>query len=148
MRKVIYIIMLSVLSFSAFAGNSRVYTVYQQLIRANGFKPIPLYIDNSDMSLNASTNHRSITVTSGLINSVTTNELAFVLGHELGHIRYNNGEKGADIASLSLGRRAGYNTCSGGIKYFKRLIRRYGDSGDSAHPRNSIRIKYIQNSCR
>lgn len=117
----------------------RIDVVYQRLSQVTGVY-VPLQISN-DSSLGAWTNGRKIVVTAGLARSVTSNEMAFVLAHEISHILYGLDELGADRGAIDIANSAGYNACTGGTKFFRRLLALYGDQSDNAHPLTSLRLR-------
>lgn len=94
---------------------------------------------------NAEYFNRTVEISRGLLNEVRNeDEIALVLGHELGH--YINGPRGsyhkreydADRTGARLARRAGYNVCKG-----TGLLRRWNDTADYSHPSSRNRIKRL-----
>jgi predicted Zn-dependent protease len=124
----------------------RLEKTYNTLNAKVGLSNIKLKVASGDRSLNAWTNGSSITVTEGLL-SVPSNEFAFVVGHEMAHIVYGSDEAYADSMSVKILQASGkYNACSGGVGFFKRLLRVDGDTGGGLdpHPKTSVRLKMIQ----
>lgn len=127
-------------------NTNKLTSVYNTLNYKVGLSNIKLYIDTKDNSLNAGTNGTYIRVAKGLL-SVPIDEFAFVVGHEMAHIVYGSDEAYADSMSVNILKASGkYNACKGGVGYFKRLLRTYGDTGGGSdpHPKTSTRLKTIQ----
>lgn len=115
-----------------------------------------LVIINDD-TINAWTDGTSVVITTGMLKfTKTDSEIAFILGHELGHVLlgHTNGvepifptmnEINADKYGAYLAIRAGYNLCAGKV-IWQRMTDTYGDSDsstDGIHPSNSTREKSL-----
>jgi len=100
--------------------------------------------------VNAWTNGSYIAITTGMLKFLHNNdEIAFVLGHELGHVLLGHTslpddlgpqihESNADKYGAYLAIRAGYDICAG-KKVWDRMIEKYGAmtaSSDDIHPGN------------
>lgn len=81
--------------------------------------------------------------------------VAFIMGHELGHIAHHDNEssnkpgmeKNADLFGVALLQKAGMNSCAG-ADIFRLLQKKYGDGdGDGVHPKNSERARYVDEAC-
>lgn len=126
--------------------NPRLENTFNTLNTRVGLHNVKLKVARGNKGLNAWTDGSSITVTEGLL-SVPSNEFAFVVGHEMAHIVYGSDEAYADSMSVKILQASGkYNACSGGVGFFKRLLREDGDTGGGLdpHPKTSVRLKMIQ----
>ena len=103
-------------------------------------------------NLNAYTDRQDVYITTAMLEYIeNTDELAFLMGHELGHIidfKYNNhiwigppSETRADIIGLHVANNAGYKGCKGAGLFF-RLHQDFGDNKSHSHPMNSKRFMY------
>lgn len=103
-----------------------------------------------DEQINAWTDGDSVYITTGMLNfTKSSDEIAFVLGHELGHIVLGHflcseefistiNERNADKYGAYLAIRAGYNVCAG-KDIWKRMVDQYGageGASDGIHPPN------------
>lgn len=104
-----------------------------------------------DSRPNASTDGRTITVNTGMLSFVANkDQMAIVIGHELGHIAHGDSnhrpsfqaEYAADSYGVSLANRRGYNGCHG-IEIWKRL----GDDMDYQHPSSRSRYERLAQQC-
>lgn len=113
--------------------------IYNRLSDGHG----PRLEYSSSGEFNAYNNGETIVVMQGLMSRVNTNEMAFVLGHELGHSHGNgsgwSGEYGADRYGVRLATSKGYNACAAAKSFFKKLP----DVASSDHPSPSDRIKHL-----
>lgn len=119
------------------------------------FGDVRLVVDVSGADI-AKTDGYTITITTTFLKNIEgTDELAFILAHELAHIydiRVNSKfipskarEKYADLQALKYMKKAGYDVCKAPNR-FKRLMKKYGDSKGITHPKLSERIRYL--SCK
>jgi predicted Zn-dependent protease len=141
----LFLIYFSVM-LAAGPSNPKLENTYNTLNVKVGLQNIKLNVAKGDFSINAWTNGSSITVTEGLL-AIPPNEFAFVVGHEIAHIRYGSDEAYADAMSVKILQASGkYNACAGGVGFFKRLLRVNGDTGGGSdpHPKTSVRLKTIQ----
>ena len=137
----------------------KIKTVYND----SAFDSVRLIIVGTD-GINAFTDMKHVYVTKGLLDVVaSTDELALVLGHELGHIKDYNAlsdverakwflgdykqsqahERVADEYGLLYANKAGYKGCAGAEFFFK-LLNRYGEIPyNSTHPTNASRLSRL-----
>lgn len=116
---------------------------YSQLIKANHLtNPPRLVIINADID-NAYSDGRDIVVYTGLLKHATYSNVAFVLGHELGHhylqhkmSNWSN-EYAADKAGYVYAEHAGYNACKAAD-----ILKSWPDSSKS-HPGGLDRYKAL-----
>lgn len=117
--------------------------VYEHLIAANHitFAP-PLYIIK-DNSVNAFSSSNKIGINTGMLRYTRNrDELARVLGHELGHKALHHEESNvpneyaADRMAAIYMRGAGYDVCKGAA-----LLKRRGSNGGSNHPADIDRYR-------
>jgi len=147
----ISLLLISSLCFSG-VSYQKAQQIFKRLTQSSGVH-VSLSL-NRDSDLNAWADGRGVHVNSGLLKSTNVNELALVLGHELGHIKNGDlsrsGSKSmelrADVTGMGIANRAGFNGCAG-ITYFVKLQRLYGDDGGSEHPDNSTRINKLRGMC-
>lgn len=126
---------------SAFAAVSvkQVESVYTKLIQANNLKNVQLYIVKSP-EINAMNVNQGegIVVYTGMMKFIKNNdELAMVLGHELGHNLWHS-EARADEYGAKYAIKAGFNYCKGAL-LFKSKEFKYGDY--PIHPPGAERWK-------
>lgn len=115
---------------------SRVYSVYNKLVRANHVRKLPIYVKSgilSTCSLACTDGHQIIVSTELLSYVKNDDELAGVIGHEMGHALYRE-ELKADIVGLHYAKKAGYGYCKA-AQFLKGL------KGDREHPEGNIRYK-------
>lgn len=141
LKNIIFFVILAIGSCASSFAN-RAESVYNQLNNRIGLS-VPIQVD-SDNWIGGWTDGSKIVVTSGLMRIATINEVAFVIAHEMAHIIYGSSEMGADLRAIGIMNSAGYNACTGGSRFFKRLIAMYGDQQDSAHPLTSVRLKVFR----
>ncbi len=137
--------------------------IYNQVVRATGqggAVPSTLRIDPAGV-INAYTTSDGITVYRGLLNIMTKDELALVLGHEVAHFVLGHvflpienqtkdniriEEMQADKYGAFLAQRAGYSVCQG-REFFRMLNRMYGDNQDQDHPDFAFRYDQLDINC-
>ena len=110
--------------------------VYEKLVKANGIKKLPLYVRSvgEGNCRFACTNGISITITDELLSVIDNeDELAGVLGHEMGHAIHHD-EMKADILGLDYAEKAGYNRCVAA-----QLLKKWG--ADDDHPDGGTRYR-------
>lgn len=140
-------LLLLVISCNSYAmsfGQAQV--IYQKLVAANGISIYPgLYLD-PDSAPNASSSPMRIDVTAGMLRFVrNADELALVLGHELGHytLHHTGSTPSREFAADRLGAqyedRAGYNHCRG-----VQVLYRFHDKADSTHPDSDDRYSRLR----
>jgi Zn-dependent protease with chaperone function len=120
-----------------------VYEVYNKLTKANNFLYPPyLKIKDSNVS-NASSEGRWIVITTAMLRDIKNkDELARVLGHELGH-HYNHhifpskaNEYDADRKAIEYMEKAKYNKCIAA-----ELFKRRNSGVSKHHPSDRDRLK-------
>lgn len=130
-------------------------SVYERLAVNAGAPMVPLVVLDSPI-VNAWTDGQSITVTTGFLAIVRNNdELAMVLGHEMGHvlagdiIHGNDGvddrykEALADKTGAFIMMRAGFNECRG-KEIFRTFIKLFGDDAAAmGHPDYAFRLNQL-----
>ena len=146
MFKIIITLLLSFAISTSYAmtGGSA-YSIYKQIIQANGMKKYPTLVIVKSKVNNAYSGGGKIVVFSGLLRAVAnSDELALVLGHELGHYTLGHmmsspaHEYAADKLGAQYMSRAGYNICRGAYYHAKR------HNKDSAtHPASYKRYKAL-----
>ncbi len=140
----VFLLLFSMNSYAMSFGQAQV--IYQKLVAANGISIYPgLYLD-PDSSPNASSTPMRIEVTAGMLRFVhNADELALVLGHELGHyvLHHTSSTPSREFAADRLGAqfedRAGYNHCSGA-----QVLYRFHDEADSTHPASDERYARLR----
>lgn len=153
--KIFLLIFLTVISFNINAYNyfkgkqelsGSTATILDKLWKATGSKknkPKLIIVNNPE--INARTTGNAIIVYTGMLNAVGgTNELAAVIGHEIGHIMLGhvvrNPEMDADVYGVTLANKAGYNGCT--VRNFMKVMASIekGDPGDGIHPPWLVRL--------
>lgn len=137
--------------------------IYGKIVRATGQGGgIPQTLNISNLNIiNAYTTTEGITIYRGLLNMMTKDELALVLGHEVSHFVLGHvflppatqtkdniriEEMQADKYGAVLAIRAGYNVCDGRA-FFKMLNATYGDNQDQDHPDFAFRYDQLNLNC-
>lgn len=150
---------------NARVSQTDVQTIMKNITAQTGDTNIKIIYDSStDINAYASCGN-TITVTKGAMDELSTDEMAFVLGHELGHIKlghvphknflghctggnyvWKNSEADADRFSLAVISKAKYDACKGGSGFFMLLSRKYGNLGGPAdpHPTNKFRLQQVE----
>lgn len=115
----------------------------------SGVKFPALVVDESD-EINAYTDGKTVTITTAMLEFLQTDdEMAIILGHEIGHVMLGHllnwdipvisptiNESNADRYGVYLALRAGYDPCAGEALW-QRMIDKYGHetvSLDNIHP--------------
>lgn len=124
--------------------------IFTKVLAASGLNvnEHKLYID-SDPSPNAYTDYTNVYIHVGMLEFVKSDdELAAIIGHELGHIYDHkvNGhewqghpsEARSDVLGIQFANKAGYKGCALGELFF-RIFNTYGDSYPNSHPQRSER---------
>lgn len=121
---------------------------YRHIIFINGYKNPPALLYNKlDNTMNAAyiPAINSIIWNKGATKFVKNKEeVAWILGHELGHWENKNGstwktEMAADKSGVAISKRAGYNGCKGA-----KLLVRFGKESDKYHPSGVNRWKSLK----
>lgn len=147
MKKIILALVL--LCFTAVAQASISWslakTVYYKLITSNKFSVSPKLILNPNSAIQAKAYVNAIYVYSGMLKSVrNADEMAWVLGHELAHIKLwhtssgHPNEYAADKFGVRLANNAGYNGCKGA-----RILLRWNLPDALTHPSSVKRFKAL-----
>ncbi len=142
---------------------NQIQTIFDKLAVNSGTTHIlPLIVLKTPMA-NAWTDGKNITITTGLLNIINGNddELAMVLGHEMGHVinydlehgamemilnyqidnRYK--EAAADKMGAYIMMRAGFNECNG-YSIMMKFKEAFGDdAGAEGHPDNAFRADQL-----
>lgn len=147
MRKFFISLLLLTLPSLCFAISvSEAQRIYKKIVSINAIRNAPqLRVSNSN-EVNASYNGHYIVVNAGMLRFVrNADELAFILGHELGHFMHGDSsskpavEYLADVKGAYLAKRAQYNMCK--ARY---VLLRFNDPGSSTHPPSYQRFKRIR----
>lgn len=145
MRKLILAISLCVISAMSFATSKQdAVEIYDNILKANNIKIHPSLEFSSSSEINAYQSGYTITLNQGILNATNKNELALVIGHELGHfmlhhLRSNHSnEYAADAAGAYYASKAGYSMCKG-----KELFKKFKKGGSDTHPDPVNRYKRI-----
>lgn len=115
--------------------------IYQRLVKTNHIWFAPKLVLSNSSEINAENRGYTIAIYKGMLKWVRNDaEMAFVLGHELGHSY--DGNRDSELAADSYGAkviiRAGYNKCMGA-----RVLARLHDKGDSVHPPSDYRVQHL-----
>jgi len=127
--------------------------IYYRIVIANNIGNAPVLVYDPNESVNAMTiideGEGVIIVYKGLLDEVKNDdELALVLGHELGHWLHRGTQKPyyAEYDSDRWGAyamdQAGYNHCTGA-----NLLWRFGNTSSGTHPAGSDRFLAITRTC-
>lgn len=139
--------------------NLQVQEVYQKLYVHSGLRSKPSLIILNSSIINAWTDGEQVTITTGLLNIMKTqDEVALVLGHELGHIinydilhdameqylkvplNQSYKEASADKVGAFIMMRAGFDICKGSV-IMKTFRDNFGsDAAADGHPDNAFRV--------
>ncbi len=124
---------------------AQTYKIYDTINKANGFRFVPLLIFSESMEANASCDGGILTVNRGMLSFVrNSDEMAIILGHELGHCLAGDPqstperEYRADYRGSIYVAQAGYNVCRG-----MQVMLRFNDPGSKTHPPSKDRYKRI-----
>lgn len=140
----------------------RVQDIYHKLVIATGraSEVPPLYVVESDEA-NAYTDGSSVVILTGMLK-ITKNddEIATILGHEIGHVLLehtgklstNNPREQVVLESMAdkIGAyymmRAGYDICKG-REIWRTFLEKYGDSLGGDHPDDAYRYEQLNVQC-
>jgi Zn-dependent protease with chaperone function len=124
--------------------------VYNHLIKANGFHLAPKLGLEMNPYPNARASFARITITSGMLKFVhNKDELALILGHELGHFTRidlsstPSHEFAADKLGAVYADVAGYNHCTGVA-----VLKRFNDRASKTHPDSDERYNRLKCAAR
>lgn len=117
--------------------------VYSRLVTVNHITNAPpLYVSPTNIA-NAWSNPYGITITAGMLKFANNkDELARLLGHELGHFTLHHhtssiaNEYAADRMAAIYMTPSGYNVCRGAL-----LLKRRGSDGGNDHPADILRYR-------
>ncbi len=133
---------LFIASAEASVSPDRVQNIYTKLTAANSLPVSHIYVKEGVVSWCsvACALGPDIIVSTELLDSAENEEeVAFIIGHELGHISHlGESEMDADIFGLDYINKAGYNGCKG-AQILKTFM------GDKKHPDGTIR--YANTKC-
>ena len=128
--------------------------VFQRLEQVN-YSSAPLWYDDSD-EVNAEATITGVHINKGMLQFLDNeDQLAEILGHELGHLHYGDiwhkhtkyMESRADLYGFELSKAAGFNACNGAeVLHNFEVV--FGDEDSNTHPRNSIRYDALEKYCR
>ncbi len=125
--------------------------IFKQLEQKAGVFNVPLVLKHTD-EVNAETDGNQVIINSGLLLFVDNKEeLALVLGHELGHIKAHGvggkqAEYNADAYGASLIASGGYSACKG-REFFRKMAKYHGNESSSSHPKNLDRYNKLGAYC-
>lgn len=136
MRKLVVAIALFVVTTASHAVTyNQAQEVFKILLKANHLSNIPLSYSPSS-EVNAYSTGHSVVILKGMLRDLRNeDELALILGHELGHIKLHHHsstvahEYAADHEGGIYMKIAGYNVCHGGRAYV-----RWNDPLSDDHP--------------
>lgn len=131
------------------------HVTYNKIKAASGFKTSAELVILPNADLRAYTNHRHIYMSQGFLDFLkSTDELAVILGHELGHIYQSHtfrtplepiaAEAESDRLGYLWASNAGYNACAIS-ETFLRMGNTYGNHKTKTHPTNLSRV--AANAC-
>lgn len=126
-------------AYSSNTGQAR--QIFHKIVAANGFKNNPILVFSTSDIENASSGWY-VTLNYGMLRMVSnSDELAFVIGHELAHAKTKHAnsswaeELKADRIGLQYMQNAGYNRCMGA-----KLLLKFGKASAS-HPSGAQRYQ-------
>ena len=111
---------------------------------------------SSSKEVNAHASWSGIYINQGMLEFLDNeDELAEILGHELGHIHYGDVwqthykamETRADIYGFNLAKAAGFNACNGAEVMHKFEIV-FGNRVNNTHPQNRVRYDTLEKFCK
>lgn len=128
--------------------------VYHRLCVANNGCPNLRIIRSRE--INSMATKGEIIIFTGMLKFLDNrDQLALVLGHELGHVHNGdphnfwhtfNMEYHADQYGAYLASKAKFNRCKG-VKYFNKTMKYFGDGTSVGHPMNSLRLQRVNYDC-
>lgn len=144
-KKIMILMLFTCSSYAMTFGQAQ--AIYVKLCANNGFTKHPVLTLNPTSEVNASYFGNTIMVNKGMLTYVhNADELALIIGHELGHYAKRNAtltdyqaEYGADADGAIYAAKAGYNRCIGA-----KAILRFHDPDSSDHPASIKRYNRIK----
>ena len=122
-------------------------TIYNNILKANGFWAAPKLVILGSNEVQAENRGVTIVLYKGLISYVRNDhELALVLSHELAHGKLwhrgssHRNEYAADKLGMVYMKKAGYNGCLGA-----KILLRFNKSASSTHP--AAKDRYNKTGC-
>ncbi len=150
LRKIILGALL-MLSSNVFASVSfqEAQIIFKQLETKAGIN-VPLVLVKTN-EVNAATDGYKIKINTGMLRFLDNKEqLALVLGHEIGHIKTNGWGKRweftADAYGAALASSVGYSACKG-REFFRKMVKRFGNYPSTSHPKNGDRYNKLAVFC-
>lgn len=149
MLKILTGLILSAICFSSYASvsPSEAMQVYKNIIKKNGLTNYPeKVVFLKRVGANAATTGRVLVITTGLLKMVNKDELAWTLGHELGHKHQfilsssKSQELGSDEYGMVYSKKAGYDACKGAKIHLKL-------NDEASETRPSSRERYNRIKC-
>lgn len=135
------IFLLLLISFNSYAMSFKhVQQIYIRIALANGFNVPPIFLEYNS-NVNAHATWGGVYINSGMLSYVQNDdEMALVLGHELGHYKLGHwrstpkNEYAADYQGSIYMARAGYRICRGA-----QALRRFHSPDSDTHPASEKR---------
>ncbi len=152
MKQLLIGILFTTMGFSAQAMSfSNVKIIYMKLVLHNFPGGAPMLSLDKSRDPNADEGEGVIHVTAGMLTFARNNdEMALVLGHELGHFAHHDTEGShpsieylADAAGARFEDATGYNHCVGA-----QVIYRFHDKADATHPASDERYRRLTKGCK
>lgn len=125
--------------------------IYRKVVIANHLKNVPnlRVVPSNTQNAYFDKSNNEIVVFTGLLRGANDSQIAFILGHELGHFSRNDHggytydkkrnwgmEEGADEYGYKYSQNAGYSPCE-----IAKIMHGWG--GDDTHPDGDSRLKHI-----
>lgn len=140
------LLMCFILNINCFAATTKqqAESIYKKIIQSNGFWIYPKLNFSNSREMNASSGTIYITINQGMLDNTNVDELALVIGHELGHWKLHHrsstpsNELEADKAGWIYGSAAGYNMCRG-----KNIFKKFKQRASKTHPHPKDRYRSL-----
>jgi len=135
--RIILALVLSVLVNVSFASvsKSQAIGIYNRILKANNIWTCPKLTFSKSNQINAQVAGYVMTINQGMLDATNIDELALVIGHELGHFKLwhvtskPGNEYAADARGWVYAHTAGYNMCKA-----KELFKKFPQEYSKTHP--------------
>ncbi len=143
---ILRILLLISIAFNTFAATTKAQAIkiFNKIVEANHMVVHPKLVFSNDKEVNAYCYTNYIIVNRGMLDVTNINELALVLGHELGHYKLHHtistpaNEFAADKKGYYYAVKAGYDAHKG-----KELFKKFKQQGSDTHPNPRDRYRAL-----
>jgi len=138
-------LLLLIISFDTFAATkAQAIEIFNKIVQANHMTSHPGLLFSNSRDLNAHCGTSYVVINQGALDKTNVNELALIIGHELGHYKLRHlrsvpqNEFDADWNGYYYATKAGYNAHKG-----KQVFKKFRQKSSASHPHPMERYKKL-----